>query len=75
MINGFQTFVVTKDTFIGVATAKGALKNRLVKAMASGTITFTFTSGTVVIPVSGGEDFAMDIDCVSVTSTAAVLMS
>lgn len=75
MVKGFQTFVISSETIQATVTGQKALKNRLVRAMAAGTITFHFASGDKVITVAGGEDFAMDLDCTGITSTANVLMS
>ncbi len=75
MVRGYQVFPITSDTIQATVTSQIPLRERLIRAIDSGTITFSFSSGDKVIAVAGGEEFICAADCLTVTSTANVLMS
>ncbi len=75
MVRGYQVFPITSDTILATVTDKIPLRERLIRAIGSGTIKFSFSSGDIVIAVVGGEEFICAEDCIKVTSTANVLMS
>ena len=70
-----QAFPVTSRTYVGVANAytDGGV---VLHCGEDGDVTFDFgTSGTVVISVKAGQDFALAPNIMSITSTGIVWIS
>lgn len=75
-LSHYQVFPITFNTFQGVASAQPLGFHRLVRATADGDITFTFPNGvTKVVAAKETDDYVADLDCVSVSSVSAVIMS
>ena len=71
-----QAFPIQANTYIGTASSVSAIGFKIVHAQADGDITFNFGGGvSKVVAVLNGADLALGNDCVSVTSTASILMS
>jgi len=78
MISTYQVFPITSETFDGTATDEDLRTERLIKALANGTLTVHLTVGTdLVFDVIAGQDFYIhdDGNMDTVTSTASIMMS
>lgn len=75
-ISNYQAFPVTPNTFVGVATALNMEGRKIVHVNADSTLTFKWDNGKpdVIIVASAGMDFAVDDSCLTLTSTAEVLV-
>jgi len=72
--NTIQAFPVSKSTFIGTA-ADTSCASSIVHFTAAGTCTFKFDDGTTkAVAGAAGFDVITSSDCVTVTSTAAVMI-
>ena len=76
MVSNYQVFPITSETYVGTATTEAVLTERLVKALAAGTITVNYST-PVAVTVTAGMDFHIQDDGtdVTVTSTADIMMS
>ena len=76
MVTNYQVFPITSETYVGTATTESVLQERLVKALAAGTLTINYAT-PVAISVVAGMDFYIHDDGtdVTVTSTASIMMS
>ena len=70
-----QAFPIEANTFGGVATDLDVTSFNIVHAVADGTITFAFPSGAIAVPVIAGNDLAIGVGCLTITSDASVLVS
>lgn len=76
MIASYQTFPIHVNTYTGTATDESPRVEKLVKALADCTITFTFTdASTLAIDVLSGFDCVVGNDIHSITSDDAILLS
>ena len=72
-----QAFPIHAGTYNGTASSL-MIEGRynVVHASADGTLTFTFPgSNSIVIDVKEGQDFAIAPGCISLTSSANVIVS
>jgi len=69
-----QAFPIHAQTFVGVATNEEA-RNKIVHANEDGDITFIFGGDDVVVTTVAGQDFAVSVECMGVTSTAEIIIS
>ena len=77
MIASYQTFPITiKTVKVAASTATAPLGERLLRANANTTITFTFTDDTTLaITVLEGFDCVYSSDVKSISADAEILMS
>ena len=79
MIASYQTFPITIDTTaVSTSGSSSPLGDRLLRATADGTITFTFTDDTTLaITVKEGFDcvYSADVKSIATDTTATLLLS
>jgi len=68
-----QAFPLHSNTFVGVANGQSGFE--LIHANEDGTVTLTFNKASVVVPMSKGQDFAINGNCESIDSTMEVILS
>ena len=70
-----QAMPVTVDTVVGIQTNLDTADYSVVHCEADTTLTFTFPSKSIVINALEGMDFGIGKGCISLTSTASVIVS
>ena len=76
VFSGYQAFPITEMTYTGVATDLKVGGRSVLKFSEAGDVTLTYESGTTqTITGAEGLDITIDLDVVTVTSTAAILFS
>lgn len=73
---GIQAFPIHENTFVGIASAFDPSDVYvLMQANATTTVTFSFTSGDIVMNMLQGQVLAIDSACNAITSTAEIWIS
>ena len=70
-----QAFPIQANTFVGTASSEDVTNKSIVHTNADTTLTFSFPSGDISIAALVGSDFAIGNGCLTLTSTAEVMIS